>query len=373
MSRTAILQSGALVLAAWLAFPLPATASPELRKEMAEVAKGLKQFLDGRGEDSIAIGQFTGPANFPTSSGPGVAQMLGEELKKLGKNVKKRAKYGVRGNYLVTEVRDEQTRQKTLAIALKLSVEDEFGKVLTDIKFERTLKGEGSFVALMGAPVDLPPTLPDDKRDKRLRKSLAEPQCNIRGTRVYASATAKYGIELIVNDKPRAPTEDEGLAYAKIDRGEIYAARLINDSDLEAGVTLAIDGLNVFTFSELRHKEGDKKGDPLYSVWIVPPKSNVVIQGWHRNNEVSDSFQVTEYAKTAAASIGHTANLGTITACFAASWKYTEEPPSDEPPGKKNIGLGDGTGFGPPVKMQVTGVKRKVGAIRSSVSVRYTK
>jgi len=368
------LLSPALAVAVLLIGPLPARANPEMRKELAEVAKSLKQLLDGQNEDAIAVGQFQGPANFPTSAGPGIAQMLTEELQKLGKTVKARAKYGVKGEYRATEIPSEsEPRLKLLAVKIKGTVEDEFGKVITDFSFERTVKSESAFVELMGAPVDLPPSLLPEKRDKRLRESLTKPHTHLAGTRISASDDANYAIELLVNGKPRAAKDDDGLAFVKIDRGETYAVRLINNSDLEAGVHLAIDGLNVFTFSELRLKEGPKKGEPQYSVWIVPPKSSVLIKGWHRNNEVSDSFLVTEYAKSAAASINSTANIGTITASFSASWPMDQLPPKDEPPKKKGITPGDGTGFGPPVEMKVTGVKRNVGAIREAVSVRYSK
>jgi len=375
MSPSTTIRCAIFSLSVWVAFPLAASASPELRKELAEVAKSLKQLLDGRGEDSIVIGQFTGPANFPTSAGPGISQILGEELKKMGKSVKRRAKYGVEGKYLVTEVlSDDEPQRKLLAIKLMGSVTDEFGKVIADFSFDRTLKGEGAFVELMGASVDMTAILKDPvKRGKKLRAALATPQANIRGNRVYASDEGKYAIELLIEEKPRLPKDDDGLAYVKIDRGERYAVRLINDSDLEMAVNLSIDGLNVFTFSELRYQDGEKKGQPLYSVWIVPAKSSVVIYGWHRNNEDSDDFQVMEYAKTAAATIGHKANIGTITASFAAAWPEGEKPPQDEPGRRKGTTLGDGTGFGPSRKVKVTGVKRTIGAIRSSVSVRYSK
>jgi hypothetical protein len=366
--------SGMLVAMLLLIGPPAARANPEMRKELAEVAKSLKQLLDGQNEDSIAVGQFQGPANLPTSAGPGIAQILSEELQKLGKTVKPRAKYGVRGEYRATEVPSEdEPRIKLMAIKIKGTVEDEFGKVITDFSFERTIKSENAFVSLLGTPVDLPPRLTPEKRSQRLRDSLSKPRTRLQGARVSVGEDAQYAVELWVNGKPRAAKEDEGLAFVKIDRGESYAVRLINDSDREAGVRLSIDGLNVFEFSELRHKEGDKKGEPLYSVWLVPPKSSILIKGWHRNNEVSDSFLVTEYAKSAAASLNAKANVGTITASFSAAWPIDRPPPKDEPPKQKGITSGDGTGFGPPVEMKVTAVKRNVGAIRESVSVRYTK
>jgi hypothetical protein len=351
----------------------PARASAELRKELAEVAKGIKQLLDGRGEQTIAVGQFTGPPNFPTSSGPGIAQILSEELQKLGVTVKARAKLGIKGEYLVTEVPDaNDVTAKLLALRLKGTVEDGFGKVINDFSFERTVKGEEAVVQLLGTPVELPPNdLPKD-RDKKIRESYTEPKANIAGSRVNAGPDGKFAVEVLVNGKPREARPDDGLAFVKVDRGETYAVRLINDSDLEMAVRLTIDGLSWFAFSELRHQDGLHKGEPLYSVVYVKPHGSVVIRGWHRTNDASDSFLVTEYAKSAAATLSQTANLGTITASFAASWPENADPPKDEAP-KARGNPGDATGFGPRVEAKFTEVKRNIGVIRASVSVRYTK
>ena len=60
--------------------------------------------------------------------------------------------------------------------------------------------------------------------------------------------------------RPRAASKDEdGFAFLKINRDEIYAVKLINDSPHDAAVTLTIDGLSVFAFSE----------NSNYTYWIV--------------------------------------------------------------------------------------------------------
>ncbi len=60
-----------LALCFSLLCPELAKSSQDMRRELGELAKGIKSFLDGRNAESIAIGQFTGPANFPTSAGLG--------------------------------------------------------------------------------------------------------------------------------------------------------------------------------------------------------------------------------------------------------------------------------------------------------------
>ena len=56
-----------------------------------------------------------------------------------------------------------------------------------------------------------------------------------------------------------APDKD-GLAFFKINRGEVYAVKVANRADHDVAVNLAIDGLGMFAFSENRN----------YEVVIVP-------------------------------------------------------------------------------------------------------
>ena len=177
-----------------------------------------------------------------------------------------------------------------------------------------------------------------------------------------------------IRNRPRLPLVAGwlALAFTKIERGELYAVRLINDSNLDAAVQLSIDGLSMFAFSQLRHKDGSQKGEPLYTTVIVPATKSAIIAGWHVSNDKTDKFLMTEYAKSAAATLNHTSNLGTITATFQAAWPEGSPAPADEP-GKRRGGTGDATGFGPRIDVKYEEVKRNLGVIRDTVSVRYAK
>jgi hypothetical protein len=366
-----------LAFAAWLLCLPGLVASENLRKELTGVAQNIKQLLDSQQESAIAIGQFTGPANYPSSSGPGIAQMLSEELTKLGIQVKQRAKLGIRGEYYPMEINAEAPAfGKEMAVQLKGAVEDGFGKVVADFSFKLTVKGESNFVEMMGVPVSLVKHNPEG-RAKDIRNSYDNPKVYKTGTRISAGPNSPYAIEILVAKKPCDVHDNDGLAYIKLDRGDTYAVRLINDSPYEAAVRLSIDGLSMFTFSEIRQPDylagnapNPKKGQPLYNVVLVPKKGKVDIVGWHRNNKVSDQFLITEYAKSAAASIYHKTGIGTITATFAAAWPTTDAPPKDEPPKSRDP---NATGFGDRVQAPFVEVQRTVGAIRASVSVRYNK
>jgi hypothetical protein len=134
-------------------------------------------------------------------------------------------------------------------------------------------------------------------------------------------------------------------------------------------VTLTVDGLNLYAFSNVK----DKTGRPLYSSVLVAPKSTTLIKGWHRTNEASNEFVVTEYAKSAAAGLHSTANIGTITATFAAAWPANAKPPADEPRRFYYAPGGTATGIGSAFAEKFVEQQREIGVVRATVSVRYAR
>lgn len=356
----------------------PAFSSQELRKELSELARNIQEFLAGRKTDSIAIGQFTGPANLPTSAGPGLVQVLTEELQKRQVTVKTRAEYGLKGSYKLAEIPaenpdDARLGKKVLGLKILATIEDSFGNSVLDVDFQRTLRGVDGIAGLIGVTASLDPQATELERDRALRKQLFTPEPNITTSVVRSRSGSPFGIELIVNGQPRPAVERDGLPYGEIARGETYSVRLINDSDQEMAVQLKIDGLSMYAFSELRILDGPRRGDPRYTAVILAPHKSVIVPGWHVTNEKTDQFQVVEYAKSAAGGLNHTASVGTITASFQASWPEDQPPPRDEPGRSRSVAGGDATGFGPRMDSRYQEVKRSLGVIRDVVSIRYTK
>jgi hypothetical protein len=386
-----------------------ASASEELRKVLRELAVKLKTEIKNalRGERAevgpIAIGQFTGPPNFPTSSGSGIAELLTEELQKEGVVVKLVARFGVKGEFTLAPTDEERPAtdpaearigKKVLTIMLTASLVDDT-KPVGNFNFTRFLRGEDTKLELIPVPVALPPKGTELERDQELRKARQAPKSDIQGSVVRSNADSPYAIEILVGGEivqraGKAPelegaeareAEDKqkvGLAFVTIKRDEVYAVRLINDSNLEAAVQLRIDGLSMFAFSERRQPEKDakgkgnpRKGEPLYTVVIVAPRSKAVIPGWHVNNEKSDRFLVTEFAKSAAALLEPKGGIGTISATFQAAWDKNTDPPADEPGKKRGPGAGDATGRGPRIEQKYEEVQRELGVIRDAISVRY--
>ncbi len=351
----------------------PAWAEDNLTTEIRSLAADIKKLLDGRNETSIAIGTFDSAPKLPASAGPIFVQLLHEELRNLKIDVRKRAKLTLKGLYRLVE----DTDSGLAAVELKVKFIDEDGEEIGALKLKpRGIFGDATVAGVLGLSVKLPPEGSDKERDKEIRDAYTNPRTNLDPgkTIVRSRAGSLYAIELLVKkgDKyvPRAVKDEEGLAFAKIESKEEYAVRIINDADHEVAVALTIDGLNMFTFSTLRGKDGK----PLYSRFLVGKKSSALIEGWHRDNEVSEKFLVDQYNKSAAAEMGATSNLGTITAVFAAAWKKDADPPADEPTRPtRRAKSADATARGARFKVKWIEEKRLFGVARDSVSVHYSK
>jgi hypothetical protein len=341
-----------------------ARATEELRKELAVVAENIAQILKSMDESTISVGQFTGPPTLPTSAGPTFSKMLTEELTKRELKVALRSKYGVKGEYL--DVINASTG--LLAAQIKGELVDRQGNVLTT--FNRGVEGTTTLASLFGVTADLPANKSAEVRDEALKQALDNPKVAIKESVVSASETSPYAIEILIATpqglKPRPAVEEEGLAFCAIGRDEIYAVRVFNNSPNDASLTLTIDGLSVFAFSEFKD----------YTHYIIPAGGKPVdILGWHRTNEKSDAFKVVAYADSEVArALPSSTTVGTITAVFKAAWDPAGNPPADEPLTKGAKGApGEATARGPEVQSRFTEVVRQTGVVRATVSIRYSR
>lgn len=359
-----------------------AQAAEALEKRVAVIAKNVSALLKAQQMDSISVGQFNGPPNFPTSSGPALVQMFNDEFAKHSISVKTRAKVGLSGEYAITETDAFDSvsgkNVKQLAVKVNGKLVDQFGGVLTSFntegivagKFEETVTGADTLVETIGLPADLPPNATPAQQDAVLRDSLVNPKVFLDAgkTRYRASQDSPYEIEILVDGHPCPIQIEEDLPYIEIKPGQIYSVHLYNNSSHDAAVRLLVDGLSVFSFSDIRDVQ---TGKPKYNVYIVDAQSEATLKGWHKTNEHVESFLVTGYDQSAAARLGHTQDLGTITVTFAAAWPKGSPPPPDEII-SKSAG-GNATGFGPPVEHRVQEVQRDIGRVRASLSIRYTR
>src|SRR5438270_7175465 len=207
-----------LPAACCLLSPAPARADDALRKELAIIAKGIAEAVKGLGHESIAVGEFTGPAQLAASGGPVIAKTLAEELPKHGLAVKRVAPVGVKGEF--EDVKDKQSG--LLAARIKGAVTDRSGKVL--FTFSRGVFGDRVLAALFGTTARLPADLPPKERSAAIEKSLDNPKAHVQGARVAAAADSPYAVEIWVAPcsgakyAPRPATLDGGLAFVPIRR-----------------------------------------------------------------------------------------------------------------------------------------------------------
>jgi hypothetical protein len=351
--------------------PSAARGSGALRTELSTIAKGIAEAVKGLGHEAIAVGEFTGPGQLAASGGPVIAKTLGEELPKHGVAVKGGAPVGVKGEF--EDVKDKQSG--LLAVRIKGTVSDKSGQVL--FTFSRGVFGEAVIAGLLGTTAKLPADLPPAERNSELEKSLDNPKVLVQGARVSAAADSPYAVEIWAAPQPggkyqpRPASVQGGLAFVPLRKGEVFGVRLINKSSLAAAVTLTIDGLNFYSFSDVKDP---KTGRPRYAVVVIEADQEVFLQGWHRTNEAVEEFVITDYAKSAAAELKSTAPTGTVTASFAAAWPKDKPAPADEPADSSgNSRSAEAVGRGARLTQQFVEVEPQIGVTRATVSVRYTK
>jgi hypothetical protein len=366
----------ALVLAVLLAGG--ASASPvDLRPEVAKLAERIATQLKELGFQEIAVGEFTGPASWPVGGGRGIAEVLAQELKQRGLTVKKPpCKVAVKGEY--EAVQDEDTRQLTAKITAV--VKSSSGKELLSVA--QPIEDVAKIAALLGVDVSFPPPkqkegelpLADEKAQaEAVQKAKDRPNVHVEGGIVRNDARSPYGVEILVAPRSKAPPKprparktEDGLAFVAMQADEVYAVRLINDSPLDAAVTLSIDGLSMFVPSE---DKDPKTGVPKYSQVIVPRGQSVIVPGWHRTNKESREFLVKEFPESLAAALKSPGPVGVITASFAAAWPAGAPRPADEPLPPKDGRLA--TAAGAPVTAEYEEANVQTGAVRATVNVRY--
>ena len=213
-----------------------------------------------------------------------------------------------------------------------------------------------------------------------------------RGDAVAAARAARQaGVVLdavpLVSGPPDEVLVEEVTAPQDVHVGEVYEVRVVNFSSHEIAVSLAIDGIDHFTFSEDRTAVLDDRGKPVagpdskpvqrpkFSHWIVGPAKagkpgEVLILGWHKTADPKRkdnvmSFLVTEYGKGAASKFPTQAQgkVGLITVGISRSFKDGELRPRSA----------NETGFGPDRELKQEVVKRFIDAPHEFVTVRYNR
>src|SRR5262249_30767171 len=247
--RTVNAPAGTLALILMLGLAPSAHTLEALRPSLKELSEKIARFLQGRDEQAIAVGAFTGPARSPSSSGPGIKHMLIEELEKQKVRVARDAKLEVKGDYL--GILDKASQ--LLALRLKAAVLDSQGEAV--ITLDRKIEDPNVLAQVLGiTKPDFGAGMTPQKESEALKKRLDTPHTDLQGTRIQAAPQSRYALEILVKAgaqyQPIRPAVDGGQAFVALQPGQVFAIKLINDSDFDAAVELRLDGLNMFAFSE---------------------------------------------------------------------------------------------------------------------------
>ena len=351
-----------LLAALVLAWTGRAEATPELQKQIGEFARDIKKFLDERREKAVTLGEITGPPQLAANPGPGLITLLSQELTKLKVAIKPAAKLGITGQF--RPVQDAET--KGLAMELKLRIVNRSNRALQ--VFSCGILGAPE-IAILGGLNTVPPVTADGKKRKeKILKDYEDPPVAVDGSKVVNGPGQPYAVEVLVGEEAKQPEITDKLAFIPLERGEIYAVKLYNDTDRDAAVLVSIDGINVFAFNEDPDPDGVVRKE--FHV-VVPKRGSAVVKGWYRAKGLSDSFMITGYPESAVAKLGlkSSARVGTITAVFKACWNKGTEPPAEE---GKSLSA-NATGFGPPVEERYVRLERVFGMMRAAITVRYNK
>lgn len=375
---------------------------------MADLARALNERLEGlngKNNKLVGISPFLGP---PGSNFPRMFDCLKRHLESNECNCKVvktgLASWNITGEYAIGQ-RDATSGQ--LPIVIKAVIRDRNNNSQTDIHKEIFTDGTTGLSSLLGLSNELPVALnsfrqaPDEldaAELERLRQAVED--ASIRDPRgrlmvagqslVKTSAASPYGVEVLLvalakdgkplldaagNPQYEAPLparqDPGGFMFVDIPPGRLYAIRLINESDQDAGVTLSVDGINIFAFSN--HKAWRELGKVVLPAGTSKAPGAGLIRGWHHTKEQSNFFEITKIGDSAAAELGRLdGGIGTITATFCTAFPNQLLVPLLQ---RELAGIDRGevaTGRGPVVTQQYNEVQRVFGLPQATISLRYT-
>lgn len=238
------------------------------------------------------------------------------------------------------------------------------------------------------------------ERNKALQEHAEKPTFYADGTKIRSSQTSPYAVEVLhqgllpgkepslsladydPRPTPCAVTNQDGLAFIEdLKPNDLYQVKVYNDTNEDVAISLSVDGVDEFFFSEVRRPDDHQ---PLYGHWIIYPKGyadpelpntrpydgTLLVEGWHKSDGPTDnvlSFRVTSLGKGAAAEAGMKAqgDVGVIHVQFSHCW-----PKGKRPSGKGIRGLK--TERGPSRTVRQKRVEYEFDVPFEFITVRYT-
>jgi len=355
-----------------------------LQDKFHSMAADIKKAAEGR---PVAIGQIApGVGITPDiNSGTGLEVDLKRALLSQQVNVQPDAKLTILGDYSLISSRTDQGREiKLLQVSLRLK--DEFGKTRKlnaegEVEVVQTVESIKDTARVVQVSASLPALSANESefadRRAKLNERIRQPAQVVEGSRVRAEANGQYAIEVLAQANPDAPRLPrpaqltDGKAFVQLDLEDQYLVRIHNPTDQEVGVALAIDGLDIFHFSQERKADQS----PKHSRFVIQPRSHVDLPGWYVRLAAPDnylSFKVTELGG-GARSRELRKNPALKTRCpgggIHATFARALLPESKD--GRTAKGNGAETGFGAPLSVDQEEVERVFDNPHEFIAVCY--
>jgi hypothetical protein len=338
----------------------PAPPPDALTKELRIMAGDFAQIITGQGGGIVSVSEFSPLEERDGSVGPRVQLVLAQELKSKGVTVDTtNVRFTIKGDYQA--VTDQSSGLFGVKVIGRL-IDRQTGEPLAEKPTARFVFGSQTVPSLLGLNVSGDPTSNARELSARFEAASQQPQADVIGTRVQGN-TRQYAIEVLVKQgsgyvaRPLT-TADGGRPFAELKANDIFGVRLINDSPHEAAVDLCIDGINCFAFNSTGGQ-----------YWIIAPGTHLDVIGWQQNDSVTKEFKVVaDFPSSAAAKLNlqPSTSIGLISATFCACWETESQRPSDEQQGGARA-----AGFGNDVDFQIEKVRRTIGQVRDTLTVRY--
>jgi hypothetical protein len=393
-------QLSAKIFALWFALStcLPFVSAQEgtatdLDNELAKFANRTIAFLTDQEQDKVTVGSITGTGKGSIPGGPGIAVRLTKALEQVKPNITSdTAVWTIEGRMLFgdpkrvktnpLEANNASTKDLSLTIFFTLINQSTQAKIEDQVVITK-LTQTPFFVATTfetSPQADIKESRKDFV-DSLTKAPFIDPQ---QPSHIRARATSPYALELrtksigaetemaipvkaTIETRPGIiAMQIQPFAIAPIAKNQEYEIAVYNDSAEEIAVAITVDGIDVFSFSQDVNLETKKS---LYTHFVIAPKSNFVLPGWHQTVDSNRddnflAFLVTEYGKGARSSLfPQQAADGTVGAVTVAISKTV-------PPGGAKSARAE-TAFGRPVKKDQKPVVRIIEPPHAFISVRY--
>ncbi|MEM6691932.1 MAG: hypothetical protein AAF664_21060 [Planctomycetota bacterium] len=352
--------------------------------QLYQAARKIASVMQEQGHHHLALGEFTSLEGTPDSYGPGLrvelsnafAEVAIAEEQETPVSVIKQSIYRVSGTYQVMDdpedaLAPESGVPQMLVLKIDLMLRERGEDLFPVTLFVDRVRDIARVSGTSGLF-----RLEDDARElhRQIRVKRAKPTFIVDGTKIRSSSESDVAVEILtrsalagdsVESKPRTVLTEGGTPTVPVAVGEVYEVRIHNLSDDEIAVSMSVDGIDQFTFSEDRDSA---TGRPRLTHWLIGANRTFTIKGWHRTSDDSRSdnllrFLVTKYGDGASQFVPQVdrSRVGFLQLAISKSHLSGRGTRGDSE-----------TGFGPPVEQKQTVVRRQIDPPHEFLTVRYT-